>query len=252
MRRLRLRNEGGVTLIEMIMVVAILGVVLAGVTTVFIGGSRAELQVNSRFQAQEASRLALAAIRRDTHSACVASVDATKKVLTLSIPIMDRGTNPPTPPDGAAQCGTVNAANISKVIWVVCTSPTVSTKFALYRATAVTCPSAGKLVADNLVNTLTGFAGFFQITRLLTTPAQSVGSLYYGEKQTVDVDIPVSLKQGTSGVPFDLKERLALSNTVWAKSTGQSCSASVPCFPGPCDYTDMATGAVTCFPPVIS
>jgi Tfp pilus assembly protein PilW len=49
----------------MIMVLAILGIVLGGVTTVFISGSRAELQVNNRFQAQEASRLALAAIRKD-------------------------------------------------------------------------------------------------------------------------------------------------------------------------------------------
>lgn len=164
-------------------------------------------------------------------------MDPGKTTLTLSIPIMDTSTNPATAPNAATQCGTVNAGNISKIVWVVCTSPTVGTKFALYRATAVTCPSSGKLVADNLIDTLGGFAGFFQTT---------TGSIAYGEKQTVDVDIPVSLQQGTVGVPFDLKERLALSNTVWASTTPATCSVSVPCIPGPC------TTAGACFPPVIS
>jgi prepilin-type N-terminal cleavage/methylation domain-containing protein len=251
--RLRLRGEHGVTLIEMIMVLAILGIVLGGVTTVFISGSRAELNVNNRFQAQEAARIGLAAVRKDLHGACVASVDTTinpGKLMTLSIPTIDKTTN--TAPDATMQCGLI-ISTMTKVFWVICTSPTNPAKFALYRATAAsTCPSSGKLVADNLVNNLTGFAGFFQITRLLTTPTQSVGSLYMGEVQTVDVDIPVNLKVGTLGQPFDLKERMALPNTVWSKAATQSCSAAVPCFRGPCSYTDMASGAVMCFPPLIA
>jgi hypothetical protein len=79
-----------------------------------------------------------------------------------------------------------------------------------------------------------------------------VGSLLAGEVQTVDVDIPVSLKVGTAGQPFDLKERMALPNTVWAHLSGQLCSVGTPCFRGPCSYTDMASGAVMCFPPSIT
>jgi hypothetical protein len=149
--------------------------------------------------------------------------------------------------------------NITKIIWVACTSPTVNTRFALYRSTtSAACPSSGKLVADNLVKTLPGFVGFFQPTLLPPVAPNTAGSIAYGETQTVDVDIPVSLKQGTAGVPFDLKERLALSNTVWAKSQAQAalgCSASVPCFPGPCDYLDPLStppNAVSCFPPKIT
>jgi prepilin-type N-terminal cleavage/methylation domain-containing protein len=247
--RLRLRDDAGVTLIEMIVVVAILGIVLGGVTTVFISGSRAELSVNNRFQAQEASRLALAALRRDMHVACTATVVGTTQV-TLSIPIVDRSTSPPTAPVATTQCGTI-ATTMTKVVWVVCTSPTVSTKFALYRATVATCPSSGKLVADNLVNTPTGFVGFFK-TPLVTAPA----TIAYGETQAVDVDIPVSLKQGTAGVVFDLKEHLALPNTVWAKVSSNpapSCSVLVPCFDKPCNNTDPMTGnTLPCYPPLIS
>jgi prepilin-type N-terminal cleavage/methylation domain-containing protein len=253
MRRLRLRDERGVTLIEMIMVLAILGIVLGGVTTVFIAGSRSELQVNNRFQAQEASRLALSALRKDMHNACTATLVGTTQ-LTLSIPVTDRTTNPPTPPAATTQCGTVNAANITKVIWVVCTSPTVSTKFALYRATATTCPSVGKLVADKLVNTPTGFTGFFK-TPLVTTPP----TIAYGESQTIDVEIPVSLKQGTFGVVFDLRERVALPNTVWTKTAVPPatlpvpCTILIPCISGPCNYLDPITGAPRpCYPPSIA
>jgi prepilin-type N-terminal cleavage/methylation domain-containing protein len=250
MRRLRLRDERGVTLIEMIMVLVILGIVVTGVTTVFLSGSRAELQVNNRFQAQEASRLALAAMRKDLHNACTATLVGTTQ-LTLSIPITDRTTNPPTPAVPVTQCGTVNAANITKIVWVVCTSPTVTTKFALYRANATTCPSVGKLVADNLVNTSPGFSGFFK-TPVTTTPP----TIAFGETQTVDVELPVSLKQGTAGLMFDLKERLALPNTVWTKNQATlpaPCSAILPCYSGPCSYKDPMTGnSLPCYPPSIA
>ena len=243
--RLPLRGEHGVTLIEMIMVLAILGTVLGGVTTVFVAGSRAELQVNNRFQAQEAARLALGAIRTDVHSACAVAVSGGNTVMTLSVPVTDKTKNPVVPAVPGEQCGTINAANIAKIIWVVCTSPTVSTQFAIYRATATTCPSTGKLVANNLINT----GGFFVSTL-------TAGAINWGETQTVDVDIAVTLKTGPggAGAPFDLKQRLALSNTVWSPGpAGTACSASVPCFPGPCDYADPITLVpAPCFPAAIS
>jgi prepilin-type N-terminal cleavage/methylation domain-containing protein len=251
MRRLRLRDEGGVTLIEMIMVLAILGIVLGGVTTVFISGSRAELSVNNKFQAQEASRLAMASIRRDMHSACAAAVTATNMQVTLSIPILDKSQNPPVAPNAATQCGTVNAANIAKIVYLVCASPTNGAKFAIYRLTAAPpatpCPSAGKLVADNLVNTLPNYTGFFNSNL-------TAGAINWGETQTVDVDIPVSLKQGQAGAPFDLRERIALSNTVWGTTspTLQDCSVAVPCSPGPCDNVDVSGTHLACYPVHIS
>jgi Tfp pilus assembly protein PilW len=232
----------------MIMVLAILGIVLGGVTTVFISGSRAELNVNNRFQAQEASRLAMGAIRNDMHSACAAAVNAGETVVTLAIPITDKTTTPatPIPPNATTQCGqTAPALNVARVAYVVCTSPTNSAKFAIYRLTVTPpvtpCPSAGKLIADNLVNTLSGFSGFFQANAAGTTV------ITWGETQTVDVDIPVSLKVGQSGAPFDLKERIAISNTVWGTVANQNCSASVPCTQGPCDYVDVLLVHQPCY-----
>jgi Tfp pilus assembly protein PilW len=227
-------------------VCAVLGIVLGGVTTVFLSGSRAELGINNRFQAQEAARLALAGVRRDVHNACTASVNAGKTQLTLSIPKTNTATNPATAPIPTQQCGTVNAGNISKVIWCAVQNATITTRYALYRSTTGTCSSASVKVADNLINTLSGFNGFFVPT--LTAG----GSINFGQFQTVDLDIPVSLQQGTAGRPFRLTERIALRNTVWSTTASTSCSVAAPCTPGPCDYVDVAGAAQPCYPPVLS
>jgi prepilin-type N-terminal cleavage/methylation domain-containing protein len=256
MKRLRLRDEGGFSLIEMVVVVTILGMVLGGITTVFISGSRAQLQVNDRFQAQETARLALSAVRQDVHSACAAYVKPAttpaNSQLTLSIPITNTTPNPDVPPDPASQCGTVNTTNLMKVFWCVMTSPTNSAKYALYRSgVSCTTASTSKLVADNLVNTTAGFAGFF------LSGASTTVAIPPGQTQTVDVDIPVSLQVGQFGKPFDLKERLALSNTTWTATSGASCGLSGPdptCNVGTCPYAYANTlaAAPACYVPVIN
>ncbi len=196
-RRLRrLRDEGGVTLIEMIMVLAILGIVLGGVTTVFISGSRAELQVNNRFQAQEASRLAMASIRKDMHSACAAAVKTGGNMqVTLAIPITDPATSPGTP-NATTQCG-VTGPNTAKIVYLVCTSPTNSAKYAIYRLTADPPPPRARARASSSPTTSS--------TRPAAPPASSRRmqrndtTIAWGEMETIDVDIPVSVKVGQLG-----------------------------------------------------
>ncbi|MDX6485993.1 MAG: hypothetical protein QOF43_1146 [Gaiellaceae bacterium] len=235
----RLREEHGYSLVELVAVCALLGVVMAGVTAVMVGGSRAELQLNRRFQAQVSARTALSVFRNDAHIACSVVVNTGKTQATLSIPIVDRTTNPVTPPSPTSQCGTTTSPkNVSKVIWCVLTSPSNSTRYAMYRSTTSTCTSTSKILADNLVNTLAGFNGFF-----LTG-----ASIPNGQLQTVTIDIPVNLKVGTSGAgaPYDLSQAVTLRNGVWAAAASTSCSAAAPCTAGLC------TLAGVCYPPVIS
>jgi prepilin-type N-terminal cleavage/methylation domain-containing protein len=68
----RIRNERGYTLIEMLVVIVILSLVLGGLTTVFVRGSAAELDLNRKFQAQQQARLALTRFRVDAHCATTA------------------------------------------------------------------------------------------------------------------------------------------------------------------------------------
>jgi prepilin-type N-terminal cleavage/methylation domain-containing protein len=64
--------ERGYTLIELLQVTVILSVVLTGLTVLFVQASNAELQMNRRFQAQQAARVAIDRMRRDLH--CASSV----------------------------------------------------------------------------------------------------------------------------------------------------------------------------------
>jgi prepilin-type N-terminal cleavage/methylation domain-containing protein len=63
------RSQDGFTLVELLAVMVILSIVLTALTTVFISGSNAELQLNKRFQAQQGARMALDRIRRELHCA---------------------------------------------------------------------------------------------------------------------------------------------------------------------------------------
>ena len=114
------RGEGGYSLAEMIVVMVVLTTVLIGITSAFIQGSRAELHLNNRFQAQLQANLALERLRRDVHCASSASVSGG----TLSL----------------TGCGS------GDVTW--CSVSVATSRYALYRKSGSTCSSAGKLYVD--------------------------------------------------------------------------------------------------------
>lgn len=75
-RRLRRRidnSSAGFSLVEMLTVMVILTVVIGGIATLFEQGSKAELDMNFRFQAQQDARIALDRMRRDLHCASAAT-----------------------------------------------------------------------------------------------------------------------------------------------------------------------------------
>ena len=67
--RARVREEAGYTLFELLTVLAIMGVVLTGLTTSFAAGLNAEAGTIRRAQAQQNARLALGRMRTDIHCA---------------------------------------------------------------------------------------------------------------------------------------------------------------------------------------
>jgi prepilin-type N-terminal cleavage/methylation domain-containing protein len=217
------QDESGFTLIELLMTCAMLGVVLGAITTVFIGASHAELNLNTRFQAQEAARVALTLIRRDARNACAANVVSGTSV-SFATAKVDQSQVPPIDPTTA--CGKTAGTNLSLVTWCVLASPTSLSRYALYRNTSSTCNSSSKLVADNLVNNVGGFTAFF------TSPT----TIRYGEVQSVDVDLPVKAPATGTGVgqAYRLTQRVALRNTVWPATAGTACSGVAPCTIGAC------------------
>jgi hypothetical protein len=212
-------------MIEMIAVCLLLGVVLAGVTTVMVGGSHAELQNNNRFKAQEVARTALDIMRVDVHNACAANVGNSGALLKLAF----------VPSGDPTECGA--ASSNPKVLWCVLPSPTLPSVFALYRSTASTCTTAN---------------GTLQADRLQTNAVWSTAStISVGQTQSINVSLPVSYKQSVYGQAYTLGQTLVLRNTVYQTSSSTTqCPASSPqnttCTPGVCPF-----GGPVCYPPVI-
>ena len=87
-RKLRQRVAGqhGYTLLELLMVLAILGTITGAITTLFIQATNAEFEMNRRFQAQQAARVAVDKMRREIHCASAISPTGVSSSITVTIP----------------------------------------------------------------------------------------------------------------------------------------------------------------------
>jgi prepilin-type N-terminal cleavage/methylation domain-containing protein len=173
----RLVRQDGYSLIEMLTVMIILGVVLSGLTTLFVQGSNAEMDMNNRFQAQQEARLALDKLRREAHCASeVSASSATSITLTL-----------------ASYCPTGNGS----VSWCTVLAAGSTNRYGLYRKTGAVCNSTGTRYADYLT---TGNA--------FTYTAQSSTSL-----AKLHVDFPVNVKPKKSVESYELVDDIVLRNS---------------------------------------
>jgi prepilin-type N-terminal cleavage/methylation domain-containing protein len=193
-RRLR-GEEQGFSLIEMLTVMIIMSVVLTGLTTLFVQGSNAELDLNRRFEAQQDSRVALDKIRREIHCAQGAATSPTSgeaPSITLDLP---------------GQCPTAVGAAQTSVTWC---SVLVSTgRYKLYRKVGVTCNATGVRWADYLTQ-----ANLFQYQ------AASSESL-----AKVRVSFPVDVKTGDATPPYRLCDHIVLRNTLRLGTPGTALAA---------------------------
>jgi len=127
--RSRLRGEAGYSLVEMLTVMVIMSIVFAGITDIFVSGSKAQADQDNRFQAQLGSRLALDKIRKDIHCASDVTPFATSSV-TLKLP---------------AGCG-------GDVSWCTVAVSGYTNRYRLYRQLGTTCGTNGTMVADYLTS----------------------------------------------------------------------------------------------------
>ena len=189
-----LRCESGFSLVELLTVMVMLAVVVAGLTTLFVQGSNGELDLNRRFQAQEGARVALDKLRREVHcsSAITPTGAATSVALTL-----------------AASCPTSGGSAIT-ANWCALQVPGAPTgQYGLYRQTGASCTTAGTQYADYLTS-----SAVFNYS----APDAS----YLG---TLRVDLQVNTKPSMAQETFELKDCLVLRNTVrtGASTTAPTC-----------------------------
>jgi prepilin-type N-terminal cleavage/methylation domain-containing protein len=152
--RARLNRLGaaqeGFTLTEMLVVLAILGVVLAALTGLFVSATHAESDQTQRGQAQQAARLALDKLRREIHCASTISTPSGYPASSVTITL-------------GSWCSVPGGA--TTVTW--CTKDKTGTAppvvgqqpYTLWRYVAGSCTGTGTRWASNLVDNGTVAAG---------------------------------------------------------------------------------------------
>jgi prepilin-type N-terminal cleavage/methylation domain-containing protein len=181
----RLRSERGYSLVEMLVVMAIMGIVMTSLTTVFVQASNSETDMNNRFQAQLTAKLALDKMRREVHCASVATPTGTSSSVTITLP---------------SYCKTGSGS----ITW--CTRSVATNRYALYRVVGSTC-TGGTKWADYLApsagaSVCSGALCIFNYT------AQSSSSL-----AKLAVDFPVNVKPSKTVDMYELKDDLVLRNS---------------------------------------
>lgn len=184
-RTLRLGSEGGYSLIEMLTVMVIMSVVFAGVTGVFVAGSKAQADQERRFQAQLTTRLALDKIRRDIH--CANDV------------ISNSGGG--TYPSSNVTLKIPSGCSGGDVSWCTASVGGSTTRYALYRQAGTSCSASGTKIADYLTNA----SGNVFTTFLHTSGCGCLASLA--------VDFRVSVKSSATVDNYDLGDTIYLRNS---------------------------------------
>ena len=173
--RSRLRGEAGYSLVEMLTVMVIMSIVFAGITDIFVSGSKAQADQDNRFQAQLGTRLAMDKIRKDIHCASDVTPYSTSSV-TLKRP---------------SGCG-------GDVSWCTAAVTGYTNRYRLYRQLGTTCGSNGTMVADYLTSA-NAFPAFAH-----TVGCQCLASL--------QVDFPVS-NRGSTKDAYELTDTVFLRNS---------------------------------------
>jgi prepilin-type N-terminal cleavage/methylation domain-containing protein len=174
-------REAGYSIVELLVVMAILGLIVGSLGTLFVSASNAEVDISRRFQAQADARLALDKVRRETHCASAASVpDATRVELTMP-----------------SWCPTVGGTAMT-VTW--CARSIGSSLFGLFRI----APSVGSC---------TGGVGYASALTTSAVFAYVAGDASTRELPKVSVDFPVDLTPASTTVGrYRLRDDIVLRN----------------------------------------
>jgi prepilin-type N-terminal cleavage/methylation domain-containing protein len=198
------RDQRGFTLIEMLVAMVILSIVLGGLTTIFVRGSAAELDLNRKFNAQAQARLGLTRFRVDAHCASAAQVQ-TIGTYTGSVKLL------------VSSC----YASATTVSWCPVQVTATPLRYQLWRSTATSniCTSSDTtrvMVADYLVNS--------PVTTIFTTATIPNYGL-----QTVGIDFKVSANAAaTTKDVYELTDSIVARNSTRCATVGGCAVPTVP------------------------
>ena len=257
-----LREEHGVTLTEMLVVLLILAIVLAGMTTLFVSAGTSQIEQTNRVEAQRNARLALDSLRREIRCASAVTTPIAASSITITLP---------------GYCRKPPVAGSAPITWCAVGA---SQPYALWRYAGAACSGSGVRKADSLVsNSIFTYnrnvAGPVQLTPLAGTSVadgyfKSATYSYAVTAVTSAGEISGSIAQltiaagGAAGAPNQITIRWntytgALSYNVYGRDDGSTTVEGLrklntaPISAGATSYIDLgcATPADACSPPVV-
>ncbi len=177
--RALVRNESGFTLPELVTSMGILLTVMSGFTGLLVVTTKAEVDMNRRFQAQTEAHVAFTRMRREIHCASAAVTAAGPPArATLTMP---------------SACPT--AGGSTSITW--CTVANGTNRYGLWRYVGSACSGTGTRIADYL----------------------TVGNAftYYAPSQTslakLGVTLSLNLTPGSAERVFKLQDDVVLRNS---------------------------------------
>jgi prepilin-type N-terminal cleavage/methylation domain-containing protein len=173
--RPRVADSGGYSLVELVSVLAILGIILGAISVVFVRATGAEVESNNRFQAQENGLVALARLRKDVHCATSLSPSGAASAIAIS------------EPTACAASGFLSWCTVAN-----------GSRYDLYRAAGSTCNSS---VGVKIAEKLTSSAPF---SYSAPVAGSSLGILH--------VDLTLRAGAAASGA-YELRDDIVLRNT---------------------------------------
>lgn len=205
-RRLRARvaAEGGFTLVELILTMAILLIVVASLSSVLVSATRTQVDANNRFQAQEQARTGLAQLTRELH--CASSVTLTNNAGTSLAAGASGSRIAATLPSSCSSSGGVTLF----VTWCTTASTLNTSDYALYRATSTSaaplCGASSKVKWADYLTTSTPFC-------LPSTTVACGGVLRPSNSlPMLHVTMPVNLNAPKSTESYNVVDDIALRN----------------------------------------
>lgn len=178
--RSRLRGEAGYSLVEMLTVMVIMSIVFAGITDIFVSGSKAQADQDNRFQAQLTTRLALDKIRRDIHCASTIQNYSTE-FATMKISSCTGG----------------------DVSWCTAAVSGYSNRYRLYRQLGTSCAA----------NTGTMYADYLTSSAVFPTNPTTAYTAGCGCLEALAVDFKVSLRNSAQRDAYELTDSIYLRNS---------------------------------------
>jgi Tfp pilus assembly protein PilW len=200
--RARLAQEDGMTLIELLWTLGILGFVMSGIIAVFVSGLHSEFDMNQRFQAQQEARLALQTMRTDLRSACTAAVSSSSPpTVTNDIVVLGFCSNSTT---------TWSSTPVSYTTWCARSEGGTPVHYGLYRESANDPGPNGCAIAATGIRE----ADWLTTNSVFTCVFSSTA------RPELGVSVPVdAYPKNTTGV-YKLSDTILLRNT----ATGAPCT----------------------------